>query len=110
MANLSRRQQLNHSTARTLAALLGTIPVALGVGVVLVRVLPLEPAWRVLLGSYSVFPVWGALAVTTFLARSARRAWLALLAALALLVAVSALGARPEGRAVEPESPLGAGR
>jgi len=89
VANPSRRQKLNHSAARTLAALLGTIPVALGVGVVLARALPLTPAWRVLLGAYSVFPVWVALAVVVFLAPSGRRAWLGLLAALAVLGGVA---------------------
>jgi hypothetical protein len=94
VANPSRREKLNHSTARTLAALLGTVPVALGFGMVLSLVLPLSPSWRVLLGGYSVFPVWVALVALVFLAPSGRRAWVSLLAAVAVLVALVLLAQR----------------
>ena len=97
MAKVSQRQRLNHSSGRTLAALLGTIPVAIGLGVVLTLLLPLERAERYLVGNYSVFPAWVALSLGVFLAPSARRAWL-VLGGLALLLAAGVLLARLSGR------------
>jgi hypothetical protein len=79
MSKVTQRQRLQHSTARTLAALLGSIPVALAVGVALTAVLPLPLGQRYLIGMYSVFPVWTAACAGAFLASSGRRAWLALL-------------------------------
>ena len=79
MSKLTQRQRLQHSTARTLAALLGSIPVAIAVGVALSAVLPLPIGQRYLIGMYSVFPVWTAACIVAFLAPSGRRAWLALL-------------------------------
>jgi hypothetical protein len=87
MSRVIRREQLNHSTSRTLAALLGSLPVALGIGIALAAVLPLRLDQRYLIGSYSVFPVWVALACWLLLASSARRAW----GALGLVSSVAAL-------------------
>jgi hypothetical protein len=96
MSKVTQRQKLQHSTARTLAALLGSMPVAIAVGVALTAVLPLPLGQRYLVGLYSVFPLWTALSVGAFLASSGRRAWLALLGsgAAAALVASIALGLR----------------
>jgi hypothetical protein len=88
----SRRGTLNHSVARALAALFGTVPIALAFGVVLESALPLPPPARILLGYFSVFPIWVALCLRVFLAASAARAWLGLLAAGALLGAAMTLG------------------
>jgi len=79
MSKLTQRQRLQHSAARTLAALLGSIPAALAVGVALSAALPLPIGQRYLIGMYSVFPVWTAACTGAFLASSGRRAWLALL-------------------------------
>lgn len=86
------RRELNHSTARTLAALLGTVPVALAFGIVLARVLPLPVPHPYLLGNFSVFPVWVALSLWVFLAPSGKRAWLGLLSVSAGLGVVALLG------------------
>jgi len=96
MSTVTQRQKLQHSTARTLAALLGSMPVAIAVGVALTAVLPLPLEHRYLIGLYSVFPIWTALSVWAFLASSGRRAWLALLGtgAAAALVASIGLGLR----------------
>jgi hypothetical protein len=96
MSHVARRRKLNHSTSRTLAALLGSLPVAVGSGIALGAVLPLPLADRYLVGNYSVFPIWVALACAVFLAESARRAWFGLLGALAAaaLVALVGLGLR----------------
>jgi len=80
----SGRDELNHSTLPTLAATVGAVPVALAVGLALTLALPLSANLRLTIGLYAVFPVWVATACFTFLAPSARRAWLLLLATLAL--------------------------
>jgi hypothetical protein len=89
-------KQLNHSTSRTLAALLGSLPVALLLGIALAAALPLGLEQRYLLGSYAVVPLWLGLACSVFLAGSARRAWaaLGLLSGGAALVALLALRLR----------------
>jgi hypothetical protein len=87
----SRRGALNHSLARALAALFGTMPVALAFGVVLASALPLPPPTRILFGYFSVFPTWVTLCLRAFLAASALRAWLGLLVLAALLGAAMAL-------------------
>jgi hypothetical protein len=96
MSRVKERKKLQHSTARTLAALLGSIPVAIAVGVALTAVLPLPIEQRYLIGLYSVFPIWTALCIGVFLASSGRRAWLSLLGtgAAAALVASIGLGLR----------------
>ncbi len=98
MPGLSRKDELNHSLSRTLAATLGTIPVALALGISLACALPLPPSLSLTVGSYSVFPIWVGAACLSFLARSARRAWLSLLSIL-LLAAVIAGLALVSGRA-----------
>jgi hypothetical protein len=96
MSPVARRQQLNHSTSRTLAALLGSMPVALLIGIALGSALPLRTEARYLIGSYAVVPLWVGLACSVFLAASARRAWaaLALVSGAALLLAFLALRLR----------------
>jgi hypothetical protein len=96
MSRVARRQPLNHSTSRTLAALLGSLPVALLVGIALAAALPVGLGQRYLLGSYAVLPLWLGLACCVFLAGSARRAWAALgiVSAIAGLVAWLALPLR----------------
>ncbi|MET0791155.1 MAG: hypothetical protein ABW061_06500 [Polyangiaceae bacterium] len=94
--NSRRDDELNHSTARTLAATLGAIPVALGVGIALTLALPLSANLRLTIGSYAVFPSWIVASCCTFLATNARRAWLSLFALLALsaLISMAALALR----------------
>ena len=89
----SRDDELNHSASRTIAAIVGTIPLTLAVGVALTLILPLPASVRLTIGWYSVFPFWVSAACFVFLARSGRRAWLSLLCAslLASLVAGLAL-------------------
>lgn len=96
MSRVIRRQRLNHSTSRTLAALLGSLPGALLSGIALAAVLPLRIDQRYLIGSYSVFPVWVALACWLLLATSGRRAWgaLGLVSSIALLLSVVGLALR----------------
>jgi hypothetical protein len=96
MSKVTQRQRLQHSTARTVAAVFGSIPVAIAVGVALSAALPLPLGERYLIGLYSVFPSWTVLSLWAFLASSGRRAWLALLGsgAAATLVASIALGLR----------------
>jgi len=96
MSKVTQRERLQHSTARTLAALFGSIPVAIAVGVALTAVLPLPLGPRYLIGIYSVFPVWTAACTGAFLARSGRHAWLALLAtsAGAAILAIIGFGLR----------------
>jgi len=92
MSRVTQRQRLQHSKARTLAALLGSIPVAIAVGVALTAVLPLPLGQRYLIGLYSVFPVWTAASAATLLASSGRRAWLALLGIGVGAVIVASIG------------------
>jgi hypothetical protein len=96
MSRVIRREQLNHSTSRTLAALLGSLPVAFLVGIALAAVLPLRMEERYLVGSYSVFPAWVALACWLLLATSARRAWgaLGVVSSVAVLLSLVGLGLR----------------
>ncbi len=85
-----RRAALDHSTSRTLAALLGSLPVALALGVAIAYLIPLAVTERYLIGSVSVFPLWAAASIVTFLAPSGRRAWLGLAVVLAIAVIVIA--------------------
>ena len=94
MSRVARRQQLNHSTSRTLAALVGSLPAALLLGIALAAALPVRLELRYLIGSYSVVPLWAALACSVFLARNARRAWLGLALTCALAAGVSWLELR----------------
>ena len=82
---------------RVAAALLGTAPVALLLGVCLARVLPLPATTRFTLGLTLVLPLWVSGMCVGFVARSAARAWLAcgvLSLALALLSITWGFGPR----------------
>ena len=94
MSRVARRQPLNHSTSRTLAALVGSLPVSLLLGIALAAALPLRLELRYLIGVYSVVPLWAALACGLFLVRNAGRAWLWLALACALAAGVSWLALR----------------
>jgi hypothetical protein len=83
-----RRAALGHSASRTLAAVLGTLPVALAIGIAIAYLIPLPVTERYLIGSVAVFPLWTAASLVTFLAPSGRRAWLRLAIVLALAVVV----------------------
>jgi hypothetical protein len=85
-----RRQGPGHSTGRTLAALLGTLPVVLAVAVAIAYVLPRPVTERYLAGSVAALPLWTAASAWTFLAPSGRRAWLRLAIVLAVAVLVIA--------------------
>jgi hypothetical protein len=89
VAQAGRKAKLNHSSSRTLAALVGTIPVALGCGIALTWSLPLGLTERLTVGLFSVFPLWVAFACLVFLARSGRRAWIGLAGALVLCAAIA---------------------
>jgi FtsH-binding integral membrane protein len=97
MPDIAPKYTLDHSTSRTVAALLGTALVAIGLGIALALVLPLRLNERYLVGWFSVFPLWVGLSCWVFLAKSARRAWLIVgLCALATgIVAVAALWLGP---------------
>ena len=75
-----------HSLARTLAATVGALPVAVALGIVLARELPISTSARFAVGLYGVAPLWVTLACIVFLARSGARAWAALAIAFAVLV------------------------
>jgi hypothetical protein len=92
-AGMSRERQLSsHSASRTLAALAGSLPVAVALGVALAALLPLRVEQRYLWGSYPVLPLWVVLACRTALAQSARRAWLGLAGVLGAAVLLTLLG------------------
>jgi FtsH-binding integral membrane protein len=102
MAKSSPLQRYRPSLGRTLAALLGCVPVALGLGLCLALWLPIQPSARYLVGSFSVFPAWVGLCLWTLLAADAQRAWLGVVGAsvlLGVLIALArgglALGAPP---------------
>jgi hypothetical protein len=88
---MRRNSKREHSKARTLAALLGTLPVALGVGIALVWALPLPLPARYVVGSFGVPLVWVAACCRVFLATSGKSAWLELLGALIAAGAVALL-------------------
>jgi hypothetical protein len=92
MASSTRQRRPDHSLLRTLAALLGSVPVALGSGLSLALLLPLDAPARYLVGSFSVFPIWTGVSLWTLLAADARRAWLGVLAASLVLGLLSAAG------------------
>jgi hypothetical protein len=94
VSRIARRRQLNHSTSRTLAALLGSLPAALLLGIALAAALPLRLELRYLIGAYSVVPLWAALACGLFLVRTAWRAWLWLALACVFAAGVSWLALR----------------
>jgi hypothetical protein len=94
VSRVARRPQLNHSTSRTLAALVGSLPASLLLGIALAAALPVRLELRYLIGAYSVVPLWAGLACCLFLVRSARRAWLWLAFACALATVVSWLALR----------------
>jgi hypothetical protein len=77
-----RSAKLDHSWARTLAAVVGTLPVALAIGVAFVFALPLALPARYVVGSFGVPLLWVMACCRVFLAGSGKRAWLELLATL----------------------------
>jgi hypothetical protein len=92
MAKSSWQQRPHHSLARTLAALIGSVPVALGVGLCVALLLPIDASARYLVGSFSVFPLWTGLCLWTLLAADARRAWLHIFGASVVLGLLIAIG------------------
>lgn len=88
----ARSSDPGHDLGRTLAALVGSGPVALAISIALAHVLPAPFEWRLLIGSYATVPVWIALMWGAFVARSGRRAWAGLACALAPSIAAIALG------------------
>ncbi|WP_438025469.1 hypothetical protein [Sorangium sp. So ce233] len=74
---------------RVLAALVGTLPVAVLAGVCLARFAPLSEGARGTLGFALVVPLWAAAMCVAFLARSAARAWGVCAALSAVLLALS---------------------
>ena len=95
---MTERAALGHSTSRTIAALLGALPVALAVGMALAYAVPLATTERYLLGTVAVLPLWAGASLWTFLAPSGRRAWgqLAVVLVVAVLVIVAARLAMPD--------------
>jgi hypothetical protein len=89
------RKRAVHDTSKTLAAVLGTAPVALALGIAVALLLPASPGVRFAIGFHGVIPVWVTLICVVFNARSARRAWIGVLGSLILigLLLASALGA-----------------
>jgi hypothetical protein len=94
VSRIARRQQLNHSPSRTFAALVGSLPVSLLLGIALAATLPLRLELRYLIGAHAVVPLWAVLACCLFLVRNAWRAWLWLLLAGALAAGLSWLALR----------------
>jgi hypothetical protein len=90
---MGRRAKV-HDAGKTLAAIVGTAPVALALGVVLALLLPTSPSMSLAIGVHAVIPAWVALMCVVFNARNARRAWLGVLASLVILglALASALG------------------
>ncbi|WP_437293218.1 hypothetical protein [Sorangium sp. So ce426] len=76
-------------TLRVLAALIGTLPLAVLGGVCLARFAPLAEATRSALGFALVVPLWLAAMCVAFLARSAARAWSVCAAIGAVLLALA---------------------
>ena len=70
---------------RVVAALVGTLPVAVLGSVCLAKLLPFDEATRVALGFTLAIPLWVALMSFAFLARSGWRAWAWCLVATLLL-------------------------
>lgn len=103
MSVVSRKPPVGHSPSRTLAATLGTVPVAFAVGIALGLALPLPVTERYLIGTFAVFPLWVGLSCWTFLARSGRRAWCALL--VVLVIAASTAGVAHAVRAGSAAGP-----
>jgi hypothetical protein len=79
---MGRNSKLDHSLLRTLAALIGTLPVALAIGIALAWALPLSVPARYVVGSFGVPLVWVVASCRVFLAASGRRAWLEVLGTL----------------------------
>lgn len=77
--------------SRTLAATLGTLPVALLAGAALARFLPVSADTRYALAFSAVIPLWVLAMCVAFLAHASARAWLAC-AALALTLGALVYG------------------
>jgi hypothetical protein len=74
---------------RVLAALAGTLPVALLASAALARFLPLSEDTRFAIGFTAAIPLWITAMCFAFLARSGERAWAVCIAATVLLAALS---------------------
>ncbi|WP_437528323.1 hypothetical protein WME79_44770 [Sorangium sp. So ce726] len=85
----SRRLARLDSALRVLAALVGTLPLAVLASVCLARFAPLAEDTRSALGFSLVVPLWLAAMCFAFLTRSAARAWGACAALGALLLALA---------------------
>jgi hypothetical protein len=73
---------------RVLAALAGTLPLALFASAALARFLPLSEDTRFAIGFTLAIPLWITAMSFAFLARSAARAWAACLTATAVFAAL----------------------
>ncbi|WP_437277999.1 hypothetical protein WME90_43365 [Sorangium sp. So ce375] len=71
----SRRRARLDAALRVLAALIGTLPLAVLGSVCLARFAPFGEATRSAVGFSLVVPLWLAAMCVAFLARSAARAW-----------------------------------
>ncbi len=82
------------ATLRVLAALVGTLPLAVLASVCLARRLPLAEGARLTLGFTLAIPVWVAVMCLVFLARGGWRAW-GLCSAATLLLGLLSYGVPP---------------
>ncbi|WP_437675082.1 hypothetical protein [Sorangium sp. So ce131] len=85
---LARSARLN-AALRVLAALVGTLPIAVLGGACLSRFAPLAEEARFILGYALAVPLWVGAMCLAFLARSAARAWAVCAAISALLGALA---------------------
>ncbi|AUX48186.1 hypothetical protein SOCE26_097170 [Sorangium cellulosum] len=87
---LSRPARLE-AALRALAALVGTLPIAVLGGACLSRFAPLTEEARFILGYALAIPLWVAAMCLAFLARTAARAW-AVCAAISVMLAALTYG------------------
>jgi hypothetical protein len=71
---LDRRQRLADGL-RDLAAIVGTLPVAVLMCVALARLLPFDEPTRLAVAFTLAIPIWVAAMILTFVARTAHGAW-----------------------------------
>ena len=82
----------DHSTARTTAALLGSLPFALAASVALARLLPVAVELRFTIGFFGFFAIWPAAICALLVARSGARAWGYAVASTVAAVALAQIG------------------